>query len=318
VDRLRRATDARRGPEEDEAMTRALVLGGGGPVGIAWESGLVAGLAQAGVDLGQADFTMGTSAGSFVGARLALGADATTLADPILADQIPPNQDRGEERRPAGGGPPADLSRLMQLMGEAQGGLRNPAEVRAEIGAYALAAQTIDEEAFIESFGRSFSTLPTDAWPERGFACTAVDAETGAFQLWTKESGVGVVRAVASSCSVPGVYPPVTLKGRRYIDGGMRSSTNADMATGHEVVVVVAVRLGAATGTLGERIAARFNEEIETLKDGGGTVLAVTPDEASIAAFGPNLMDFRRRPGAARAGLAQGLAYAADMKAYWN
>jgi NTE family protein len=145
-----------------------------------------------------------------------------------------------------------------------------------------------------------------------------VDAETGAFQLWTKESGVGVVRAVASSCSVPGVYPPVTLKGRRFIDGGMRSPTNADMAVGHEVVVVIALRVGAAASALGERIAARFNEEIETLKGGGGTVLVVTPDEASLAAFGVNLMDFRRRPDAARAGLAQGLAYAADMTPYWS
>jgi len=294
-------------------MTRALVLGGGGPVGIAWESGLVAGLAQGGVDLGRADFTMGTSAGSFVGARLALGAEAATLADPILADQIP-----GEARRPAGGGPPPDLSKLMQLMGEAQGGLRNPAEVRAEIGAFALAAQTMSEEAFIESFGRSFSTLPVDAWPPRGFACTAVDAETGGFQLWTEPSGVGVVRAVASSCSVPGVYPPVTLNGRRYIDGGMRSSTNADMATGHELVVVIALRLGGGGGAVGERIAARLDEEIESLKDGGATVLLVTPDEASIAAFGPNLMDFRRRPDAARAGLAQGLAYAKDIRPYWS
>ena len=292
-------------------MTRALVLGGGGPVGIAWESGLVAGLAQGGVDLGQADFTMGTSAGSFVGARLALGADARTLADPILT----------EAPRPAaggGGGPPADLSKLMQLIGEAQGGLRNPAEVRAEIGAFALSSQTIDEAAFIESFGRSFSSLPADAWPERGFACTAVDAETGAFQLWTQASGVGVVRAVASSCSVPGIYPPVTLNGRRYIDGGMRSATNADMATGHAVVVVIAVRLGSGGGAAAERIAAGFDQEIETLKDGGATVVAITPDEASIAAFGPNLMDFRRRPDAARAGLAQGLAYATDVTGYWS
>src|SRR6185312_16605732 len=94
--------------------SRALVLGGGGPVGIAWESGLVAGLAQAGVDLGRADFTMGTSAGSFVGARLALGADAKTFADPILADRIPgdgANQRGGAAR----GGPPPDLSKLISL-----------------------------------------------------------------------------------------------------------------------------------------------------------------------------------------------------------
>jgi len=293
-------------------MTRALVLGGGGPVGIAWESGLIAGLAQSGVDLGQADFTLGTSAGSFVGARLALGADRASLADPIIADQTP-----GDQRRPSGGGAPPDLGKLIQMIGEAQGGLRNPAEVRAEIGAFAIDARTMDEGAFIESFGRSFAGLPEDTWPERGFACTAVDAETGGFQLWTKESGVGVVRAVASSCSVPGIYPPVTLNGRRYIDGGMRSATNADMATGHELVVVVALRVGGSGNPIAERIAARFDEEIATLKDGGATVVTITPDEASIEAFGVNLMDFRRRPDAARAGLAQGLAYAAEVRPYW-
>lgn len=294
-------------------MTRALVLGGGGPVGIAWESGLIAGLAQGGVGLGAADFTMGTSAGSFVGARLALGSDPATLADPIIADQIPGESQRSSQRAAA-----PDLSKLMQLMGEVHSGARNPAEVRAEIGAWALAAETPSEEAFIESFGRSFSTLPVDAWPERGFACTAVDAETGAFKMWTRESGVGVVRAVASSCSVPGVYPPVTLNGRRYIDGGMRSATNADMASGHELVVVIALRLGAGGGVIGERIAAQFDQEIETLKDGGATVLTITPDEASLEAFGLNLMDFRKRSGAARAGLAQGLAYATDVGAYWS
>ena len=67
-------------------MSRALVLGGGGPVGIAWECGLIAGLAQAGVDIGKADFVLGTSAGSFVGARLAMGAESAKLAEPILAE----------------------------------------------------------------------------------------------------------------------------------------------------------------------------------------------------------------------------------------
>ncbi len=296
--------------------SRALVLGGGGPVGIAWESGLVAGLAQGGVDLGQADFTMGTSAGSFVGARLALGADTKTFADPILADRIPgdgANQRGGATRD----GPPPDLSKLMALMGEAQGGVRNPTEVRAEIGAWALSQPTMSEAAFIESFGHAFASLPTDLWPQRGFACTAVDAETGAFQLWTSDAGVGVVRAVASSCSVPGVYPPVTLNGRRYIDGGMRSPTNADMAVGYDLVLVVAIRVGGAGGAMADRMTARFNDEIEALKGGGATVVTITPDEASLGAFGPNLMDFRRRPDAARAGVAQGLAYAQQLQPYW-
>lgn len=294
-------------------MTRALVLGGGGPVGIAWESGLVAGLAQAGVDLSQADFTLGTSAGSFVGARLALGADAKALAEPILAEAGRPVAAAGR----GGGRPAADLSTLMRLMAQAQGGTRNPAEARAEIGAFALAAKTPDEATFLASFGASFAGLPDDAWPERDFACTAVDAETGAFQLWTKASGVGVTRAVASSCSVPGVFPPVTLKGRRYIDGGMRSPTNADMASGHEVVAVIALRLSEGLDA-GGRMGQLLDQEIESLKDGGATVLLITPDEASVTAFGPNLMDYARRAAAARAGLDQGLAYAKDIAPYWG
>lgn len=294
-------------------MSRALVLGGGGPVGIAWECGLIAGLAQAGVDLGAADFTLGTSAGSFVGARLAMGAEAAGLAEPILAEaaraaSAPPRE--GPQRKPA------DLRFLMEKMTEAQTSLRNPAEVRAEIGAWALAAETIGEDDFIASFGRSFAGLAADYWPERGYACTAVDAETGGFQLWTKDSGVGLTRAVASSCSVPGVYPPVTLKGRRYIDGGMRSGTNADLAGGHELVVLVALRLG--DGGPNDRMRARLEEEIASLKDGGSEVLLITPDAASQTAFGANLMDFRRRPGAVQAGLEQGRALAAELAARWS
>jgi len=296
-------------------MSRALVLGGGGPVGIAWECGLVAGLARAGVDLGQADFTLGTSAGSFVGARLAMGDAATTLADPILAEagKAPP-----PAPGPQGERKPPDLSRLMELMGEAQSGLGDPAAARAKIGAYALAAETIDEAAFIASFGRNFAGVAEDYWPPRKFACTAVDAETGGFQLWTEASGVGLTRAVASSCSVPGIYPPITLKGRRYIDGGMRSTTNADAAAGYDLVVVVAIRVaGAAAGPGAERIRARLDEELQLLRDGGSDVLLITPDAASQAAFGPNLMDFRRRPASAEAGLAQGAAVASELAARW-
>ena len=294
-------------------MSRALVLGGGGPVGIAWECGLIAGLAQAGVDLGQADFILGTSAGSFVGARLAMGAPAAELAQPILAEadrvQQAPRTDAPER-------PPADLSFLMRKMTEAQTSTRNPTEVRAEIGHWALQQPTIDEAGFIASFGRAFAGLPEDYWPARGYACTAVDAETGAFQLWDKASGVGLTRAVASSCSVPGVYPPVTLKGRRYIDGGMRSGTNADLAGGHGLVVLIALRLG--DGGPNDRMKARLDEEIAQLEDGGAEVVLITPDAASQTAFGANLMDFRRRPAAVRAGLDQGAALAAATGPRWG
>jgi NTE family protein len=66
-------------------MTRALVLGGGGPVGIGWESGLAVGLASKGVDISAADAVFGTSAGSFVGAQLALGVDLAEAVSVLSA-----------------------------------------------------------------------------------------------------------------------------------------------------------------------------------------------------------------------------------------
>lgn len=297
-------------------MTKALVLGGGGPVGIAWESGLLNGLAEAGADLSGADFILGTSAGSFVGAQLAMGADVRAMAAPFLAMAEAPARPPSPAR-PAG--PPPDLTTLTAKMAEVALGERPAQAVLAELGAWAAEACPMSEEAFLQSFGRFLAGLPEDAWPARGYACTAVDIETGAFRLWDQAAGVGLARAVASSCSVPGVYPPVTLKGRRYMDGGMRSATNADMARGHDAVVVVAVRPdGGQAGAAAERMRARLEGELAALREAGARVTLVTPDEASRAAFGPNLMDARRRPGAAEAGLAQGRAQAAAMAAFWD
>ena len=304
-------------------MSRALVLGGGGPVGIAWEAGLIAGLSEGGVELAEADFIMGTSAGSFVGSQLAMGRKASDMAAAIVAEadrqrsaaQIatPPSSASGGERPAA-----PNLMPLMRMMQEAAAGTRDPTEVRKEIGAFALAAKTVDEATFIKSFGRQLSGDQAAGWPTRDFACTAVDADTGAFVIWNNDSKVGLAQAVASSCSVPGVYPPITINGRRYIDGGMRSGTNADIAKGHELVVLVALRIGGADAAQAERQNALLDREIKALTDEGAKVEVITPDPASQAAFGPNLMDARVRPAAAKAGLEQGRALAAQLKPVWG
>jgi NTE family protein len=307
-------------------MSRALVLGGGGPVGIAWEAGLIAGLAEGGVDLAEADFIMGTSAGSFVGSQLAMGRKAGDMAGAILAEaerqrsaaQIatPPGRENGAN----GGERPAapNLLPLMRMMQEAAAGTRDPTEVRQEIGAFALGARTVDEATFIKSFGRQLSGDQAEGWPEKAYACTAVDAESGAFVVWDNDSKVGLARAVASSCSVPGVYPPISINGRRYIDGGMRSGTNADIAKGHDLVVLVALRTGGADAAQAERQKAVLDREIKALTDDGAKVELLTPDATSQAAFGANLMDSRVRPAAAKAGLEQGRALAAQLKAVWG
>jgi NTE family protein len=304
---------------EDKIMTtRALVLSGGGPVGIAWESGLIGGLAKAGIDLSQADFILGTSAGSFVGARLAMGTTPAELAAPFLAmdDANAPPLPSGDAPKPAQAAPPNAMPMITRLE-QARASGKSQREILADIGAYALAAETISEQAFIDSFGKRMSDLPADFWPERNFACTAVDAVDGGFHLWTRDSGVGLARAVASSCSVPGIFPPVTLKGRRYVDGGMRSGSNADQAVGFDKVMVIAIRAG-AEGPLAERAKTALDAEIKALTDAGAKVEVVYPDAASITAFGFNLMDARQRPAAAKAGHAQGLAGSDQIRQFWT
>ena len=204
-------------------MSRALVLGGGGPVGIAWEAGVLAGLADGGMMAADADFIAGTSAGSVVGALVAMGREPSSIAGPIIAEAERPREIPSQvaENRP--GAP--NMMVLFQKMQEAASGERDPEEVRREIGVFALGAQT-----FIGGFGRQLAQASDGAWPGRGYACTAVDCETGEFVVWNAEAGVPLSRAVASSCAVPGVFPPITLNGRKYMDGGMRSATNADLA----------------------------------------------------------------------------------------
>ena len=195
-----------------------------------------------------------------------------------------------------------------------------PAEQgRADLGTWAMQVPTMTEEAFLGSFGHAIRDYPEDAWPER-FACTAVNAGDGSFVLWNKDSGVPLLRAVASSCSVPGIFPPVTIRGHRYMDGGMRSATNADMAKGYDVVLVFALTAGAAAEAtpMGQIFRRRLDAELGTVRQSGGRVELIIPDAASLESFGMNLMDYRRRPAAAKAGLDQGRAAASKLQATWR
>lgn len=292
---------------------RALVLGGGGPVGIAWESGLVAGLAEGGVEVARADLIIGTSAGSAVGAQLAMGRSPQQMHAAVAADAG--NARPGPTRANVGaGGAAPNLLPLMELMQKAQRDDVPAEEVRKEIGAFALAAKTMSEEDFIATFGRMLAS--SESWPAKDYRCTAVDAADGSFVTWSGDSAVPLSRAIASSCSVPGIYPPITINGRRYIDGGMRSPTNADIAVGYDFVLVVAVTAN-VEGPMAEMSRKRLEGELQAIRDGGGEAALISPDEASREAFGLNLMDFTRRAGAAEAGLNQGRAEAAKLRNVW-
>jgi NTE family protein len=295
--------------------TRALVLGGGGPLGIAWEAGLLAGLAEGGLALDAADSIVGTSAGSFVGARLALGESPAAIAEPFLTDAPPPHARR--YRRPKGAGSSsADLMFLFERMLQAADGVRPADQLARELGERALAADTIDEEQFLGFFT---ADLGTDRWPERSYRCTAFDAVDGSFIVWQADSGVPLGRAVASSCAVPGLFPPVTIEGRRYFDGGVLSATNAHLAVGHDIVVVLAVTTTVVPpGELATRMRQPLEGELAALRDGGARVELVELDEPSTAIYAANPMDYTRQAEAGRAGHTQAEVELERLRTVWD
>ncbi len=274
---------------------RALVLGGGGVTGVAWELGLIAGLVADGIDLPAADMIIGTSAGSVVGAEIASGQDPERLYQRQL--------------EPPAGEIPARLGpTLLARWAWIYLTTRDPARTRRRIGRLALAARTVPEAERRKVFeGR----LSDRDWPDRPLKVTAVDAATGEFVVFEAAGGASLLDAVSASCAVPGVWPPVTIDGRRYIDGGMRSVTNADLADGCDRVVIIAPLARGSNRLPGP------HQQAEALRAGGAKVTVISPDQAALAAIGRNVLDPGRRAPAARAGRAQAALVAEQVRGVW-
>ena len=275
---------------------RGLVLAGGGLTGIAWELGLLCGLARAGVDLLQADLVVGTSAGSTVGAQATSG----TPLEELVSRQLDP--DAGGEITPV-----FDIEEFRATMLELAKGAEDATEIRRRIGRLALETETVPEET---RRGVIAGRLPNHDWPDRELVVTAVDAETGEFATFDRRSGVELVDAVAASSAVPGVWPPVTIGARRYIDGGMRSGTNADLAGRcRRVVVLVPFQ---PDPLFQERL------DAELAQVGRDHAFVAWADAEAEAAFGQRNLDPSRRPAAARAGLNQAPALVEALKEFWE
>jgi NTE family protein len=273
---------------------RALVLGGGGLAGIAWLTGVICGLAGAGVDLADADVVIGTSAGATVAAQLTSDVPMATWferqVDPALQnDELPP-----------AGLPVAELFEILLRLVEE---FPDAAERRRQVGALALATGTVPEAVRLAAVA---GRIPGLTWPERPVAVTAVDAVTGDRRLFDRDSGVDLATAVAASSAVPGVWPPVTIGGARWVDGGIASSCNADVVAGYGRVLVLAPMPDADLADQVSLIAT------------SGRVEVVVPDGASRAAFGANPLDPAVRAPSARAGAAQGRRSSARVAGLWR
>lgn len=298
-------------------MTKALVLSGGGSVGIAWEIGVAAGLARAGVDVRDAGFITGTSAGSAVGAQLALRRDLEELVERQhdigrRASANPANSASSS----AGESAVQRMAELFALVAQTMASDESPEARRAEIGRFALAADALPEDRFVASF----RYLKGEPWPAR-FSCTAVDALSGEVAVWDAESGAELDQAVASSCAVPGLFAPVTINGRRYIDGGFRSGTNADLASGHDRVLIISL-LGAVGGggAQGARITpfGQLDSEVAALTESGSVVEVIEADQTAAQRMGINLMDPAAISAAVGEGIRQGESAANRLREFWS
>jgi NTE family protein len=309
-------------------VSRALVLGGGGLTGIAWETGVLLGLKDEGVDVSEWDLVVGTSAGSIVGSMVLGHPDLeayytiqTTEATPLddlpvralggrvgatimrlgrrralawlpaiyLAASISETFVRQRARRARTVTPYPELSPGFRL-------IAGPNPTLARVGAWSLAARTADEDAFLGVIEEVLE--PVAAWPDR-LVVSAIDAMTGTTVGIDGRSDVPFFRAVAASCSVPGILPSIRIGGRQYIDGGMASQTHADLAHGHDEVIVIApLDFG------------RLGREVEGLRQAGARVTVISPSPASAAAIGRRfaLLDPARRARSAVAGREDGRA----------
>jgi NTE family protein len=275
------------------ATKRALVLAGGGIAGIAWETGVLRGIAdksaRAARLLLESDVLVGTSAGSAVAAQISSGATLEALFDRQVAEASA-EVDSG-----------VDVDDITEIFLAA---LAEPYDETADktrqqlrrIGAVALATETVAEPVRRQVIAQR---LPSHDWPDRQLRLTAIDTETGELVVFDNRSGVELVDAVAASCAVPGAWPPVTIAGRRYMDGGVGSSVNLGVARDCDEAVVLVPSGVDTPSPFGPGPAA----EIAAF---AGAAFAVFADANSLAAFGPNALDPRCRIPSATAGREQG------------
>ena len=285
------------------APKRALVLGGGGAVGVGWQTGLLTGLFEAGVDLAGADAIVGTSAGALVGALLASGREVTDAL--VSLASLGQSIDTGS----LAAGDEAFLSAIRQANLDT-----DPRRALRAIGRSANEASTLAEDIYLGLF----STLDGTTWPA-GFRCTTIDTDTGDLVVWGQGSGVPLQHAVASSCAVPVLFPSVTIEGHRYMDGGLLSHLNAAAAPPTDVLVVLSCHALGSKGTGGGGALAASvtpDAELAPLRE-TRLLVAVEPDFSEIGTPA-NMMDPDLVIQALKIGKRQAVADTAAIQAAWD
>ncbi len=308
-------------PEASRPESRprtGLVLGAGGVVGAAWMTGALHVVQQRlAVPLGDADLIVGTSAGSVLAAALRCGVTLDEITALQRGETAPALRDAGVRDLDDGPLPPrphlrAGSPRLMLTT------LLAPHRVHPGVGASAWLPRgrgrheaLHDTVAALETqAGQDAAGSPPGSWADGRTWIVAVDYDTGRRVMFGREGAprVPLADAVVASCSIPGWYEPVVIGGRRYVDGGVRSSTSLRSLAqeGLDEVYVLAPMASVVPDhpvrpsyrlerRLRRLITRTLLREAEVLRARGTQVTVLTPGPEDLAAMGVNLMDPRRR-----------------------
>ena len=271
------------------------MLAGGGVAGIAWEIGILRGIADASPatadTLRESDVLVGTSAGSTVAAQLISGLSLDALFERQLeASTTELNPNVGVE----------EITELFLTAMTAPG---SKPEKLQRIGSVALSTETVSEVVRRQVIEHR---LPEHDWPQRILRISAIDTATGELVTLDRNSGVNLVDAVAASCAVPGVWPPVTIGGHRYMDGGVGSTVNLELAADCDVVVALLPQGRTSPSPFG-------TGAVEEVDNFPGSAFGVFADDGSLEAFGRNPLDPACRAPSARAGREQGRRVAGEV-----
>jgi NTE family protein len=303
-------------------MPDVLVLAGGGVIGEAWMTGVLAGIEDAArIDLRRVESLVGTSAGSIVAASLAAGRSPRRPRGDETADLGAPAAPP-EEEDPAAQGAGWRLARSAARWGWAATAPLAPAAIALGAPGGALARSALLARA--PSSGRRLDGLRAEvaragARFDGRLRICCVDKASGRRVVFGAPGApeATVADAVTASCSIPWVFAPVEIGGREYVDGGVWSVTNLDVApVGRDTQVLCldpTASLGPGAGAMGAlrqafRVAAAV--ELQALRGRGARVRHLAPDAEAASAMGNDFMATGPTGRVLAAGYRQGRALA--------
>ena len=286
-----------------------LVLGGGGVVGQAFHSGVLAVLEHdLGFDARDVDMIVGTSAGSITGTLLRLGVSAGDLA--AWTVKAPLSGDDGVLRQMAetpvphlAPFNPLHLLRPLRLPGRhmLRRAVIRPWRFRPLAAAMALVAP--GRHDVVEQLA-ALRELEGPEWPARSLWVCAVRRRDGRRVVFGRPGAppAPLHLAVAASCAVPGYFAPVDIGPASYVDGGVHSPTNAAILRDHGLDIVVII--SPMSGPVGLRPdlyaaarhhAARLLErEVRALRATGVQTVVFAPGVAEQRVMGNDMLSRRR------------------------